>query len=201
MTVGNCSGRLLRRALLGVTLAASLVGAQTATKPAVKKVAEQRANELTLAGLRPGKDGLERARQLYRAPNYKSDKRDSQVVWLSNCGTEMLTVDYDTGNKIQVIRDTEAALAGGTCVPPVPGRWKTGRGLQVGATSQRVVQLYGEPDSRSPSTKNGQPLELWYYAFDWAGENVPQVMEVLCTREADGKAGRVVEITLAAPSL
>ena len=112
MTVGNCSGRLLRRALLGVTLAASLAGAQTATKPAAKKVAEQRANELTLAGLRPGKDGLERARQLYREPNYKSDKRDSQVVWLSNCGTEMLTVDYDTGNKIQVIRDTEAAISG-----------------------------------------------------------------------------------------
>jgi len=26
-------------------------------------------------------------------------------------------------------------------------------------------------------------------------------MEVLCTKEADGKPGRVVEITLAAPSL
>jgi hypothetical protein len=26
-------------------------------------------------------------------------------------------------------------------------------------------------------------------------------MEVLCTREADGKPGRVVEITLAGPSL
>jgi hypothetical protein len=42
---------------------------------------------------------------------------------------------------------------------------------------------------------------LWYYAFDWAGADVPQVMEVLCTREADGKPGRVVEITLAGPSL
>jgi hypothetical protein len=42
---------------------------------------------------------------------------------------------------------------------------------------------------------------LWYYAFDWAGPDVPQVMEVVCTREKDGQAGRVVEITLAAPSL
>ena len=65
----------------------------------------------------------------------------------------------------------------------------------------KVVQLYGEPDSRSPSTKDGQPLELWYYAFDWAGPDVPQVMEVLCTREKDGQPGHVVEITLAAPSL
>jgi hypothetical protein len=42
---------------------------------------------------------------------------------------------------------------------------------------------------------------LLYYAFDWAGADVPQVMEVVCTLEEDGKPGRVVEITLAAPSL
>jgi hypothetical protein len=201
MPSGNCSGRFLRRALLGVTLVATLAGAQTATKPVAKKVAEQRANELTLAGLRPGKDGLERARQLYREPNYQTEKRDSQVVWLSNCGKEMLTVDYDSGNKIQVLRDTETDSPAGKCVSPPPGVWKTGLGLHVGERTSKVVKLYGSPDSKSPSTKDGQPLELWYYAFDWAGENVPQVMEVLCTREADGKAGRVVEITLAAPSL
>lgn len=55
--------------------------------------------------------------------------------------------------------------------------------------------------SRSPSTKNGQPLELLYYAFDWAGPDVPQVLEVVCTAPKDGTPGRVVEITLAASSL
>ena len=65
----------------------------------------------------------------------------------------------------------------------------------------KVMELYGEPDSRSPSTKDGQPLELWYYAFDWAGPDVPQVMEVLSTKAHDGQPGHVVEITLAAPSL
>ena len=39
------------------------------------------------------------------------------------------------------------------------------------------------------------------YAFEWAGPDVPQVMEVLCTPEKDGKPGQVVEITLAAPIL
>ena len=71
----------------------------------------------------------------------------------------------------------------------------------MGDAAQRVVELYGEPESRSPSTKDGQPLELMYYAFDWAGPDVPQVMEVLCTKTAGGKPGRVMEITLAAPSL
>ncbi|MBS1840842.1 MAG: hypothetical protein JST77_08330 [Acidobacteria bacterium] len=77
----------------------------------------------------------------------------------------------------------------------------TGSGLAVSDPAERVVLLYGEPTSRSPSTKNGQPLELLYYAFDWAGPDVPQVMEVVCTVPKDGTPGRVVEITLAAGSL
>jgi hypothetical protein len=73
--------------------------------------------------------------------------------------------------------------------------------LPLEDSASRVMDIYGKRDSRSPSTKGGQQLELLYYAFDWAGPDVPQVMEVLCTMEKDGKPGRVVEITLAAPSL
>jgi hypothetical protein len=40
-----------------------------------------------------------------------------------------------------------------------------------------------------------------YYAFDWAGPDVPQVMKVLCTRDKDGRRGPVIEITLAASGL
>jgi len=40
-----------------------------------------------------------------------------------------------------------------------------------------------------------------YYAFDWAGPDVPQVMEVVCTAPKEGITGLVVEITLAANSL
>jgi hypothetical protein len=36
-----------------------------------------------------------------------------------------------------------------------------------------------------------------FYMFDWAGSDVPQVMEVSCDKET----GRVVEIMLAFPSL
>jgi hypothetical protein len=73
--------------------------------------------------------------------------------------------------------------------------------LAINDPAGKVAQLHGEPDSRSPSTRDGQPLELMYYAFDWAGPEVPQVMEVLCTKDKDGQRGRVVDITLAAPSL
>jgi len=103
--------------------------------------------------------------------------------------------------KIQVIRVSGGPKREANCKTQAPSPWRTGLGLRVSDPTTKVLELYGEPDSRSPSTRDGQPLELWYYAFDWAGPDVPQVMEVLCTREKDGKPGRVIEITLAAPSL
>jgi hypothetical protein len=78
-----------------------------------------------------------------------------------------------------------------------PKNWVTGQGLHIGDSQDQIVGLYGEPNSSGPATKNGQELALMYYQFDWAGSDVPQVMEVLCARDT----GRVVEITLAYPSL
>jgi hypothetical protein len=100
----------------------------------------------------------------------------------------------DSGDRrVVVIRAANWSESKTECAAQPPSPWKTGRGLRVWDSTSAALKLYGEPDSRSPSTKEGQPLELWYYAFDW--------MEVLCTREADGMPGLVVEITLAGPSL
>jgi len=86
------------------------------------------------------------------------------------------------------------------CFGTVPStyKWKTSKGLRLGNECKRSVFLYGEPSFSSPGTKHGQPLELLYYPFDWAGPDVPQAMEVVCTAPKDGGTGRVVEITLAA---
>jgi hypothetical protein len=75
--------------------------------------------------------------------------------------------------------------------------WVTGRGLRLGDPLGRVIEIYGEPDSNGPAVKGDRELEFLYYAFDWAGTDVPQVLEVHCARES----GRVVEITLAFPTL
>jgi hypothetical protein len=198
---GGCSGRFLKGALGGLLLISTLATAQTPQTPTPKKVGAERANELTLAGLRPGRDTASRAVQLYKQPNNKTESQDAQMVWTATCQTQTLSVDLDAGRKIQVVRTVETEWSLGDCLKRSPGPWKTGRGLRVGDAAAKVVQLYGEPDSRSPSTKGGQPLELWYYAFDWAAPDVPQVMEVLCTKKKEGEPGRVVEITLAAPSL
>jgi hypothetical protein len=185
---------------LGATSAAAVHSSQ---QPAAKTAVVYRANEYTLAGLRPGIDRLTRATVLFKKADVNSDPQDSQLTWTDSCHHERLILTYDTEKKIQVIRITSLRHQGtSACASPsTPSAWKTGRGLRLADSDQKLLHLYGPPDSKSPSTRDGQPLELWYYAFDWAGPAVPQVMEVLCTRDSDGQSGRVVEITLAAPSL
>jgi hypothetical protein len=187
-------------AVLGVCVLA-IAGGAWAQIVQAKKAKEHRANELTLAGLRPGRDSAGKAIELYKQPRNKVSEQDTLMIWGETCQMQTLSIDLDAAKKIQVVRTVETPRAPGDCLKPALGPWRTGLGLRVGDSATEVAELYGKPDSRSPSTKEGQPLELWYYAFDWAGADVPQVMEVLCTREADGKPGKVVEITLAGPSL
>jgi len=73
----------------------------------------------------------------------------------------------------------------------------SGRYLLLHDRCKRIEEIYGEAESRSPSVKGGDKLELYLYKFDWAGPNVPQVMEVSC----DASSQTVVEITLAASTL
>jgi hypothetical protein len=158
-----------------------------------------RNDELTLAGLRPGRDALTKAEHLFSKP---VSRGDSGTVWRDECRHQALSIFTDSEGMIAQVTVAEAALdTKHECASPGPGSWITGHGLAIGDSSARVLALYGQPGTRGPSTKGGQQLELFYYAFDWAGPDVPQVMTVLCTPEGDGKPGRVVEITLAAPSL
>jgi hypothetical protein len=193
--------RVLQSLILSMAVACSTLSAQTPKAPTTKKAVVQRANELTLAGLRPGKDNSIRAVQLYKQADLKTLKEDSQLHWSDACRKQTLSMDLDSEMKVQVIRVAEADWLQGDCLRVPPGPWKTGRGLRVQDEAKRVTQLYGQPDSRSPSSKGGKTLELLYYAFDWAGSDVPQVMEVLCTKDSAVQPGRVLEITLAAPSL
>jgi hypothetical protein len=195
-----CSGRLLRRAFFVACLVITIASAQGTQQQPAQKAAAHRTNELMLAGLRPGRDGKSRAMTLFKDGFSHNDLSPDQSSWRDGCRHLSLIVDLDEAKKIQVIRVAKSTTVV-DCVQLPPSPWKTSHGLRVLDSTTRLTQLYGPPDSKSPSTRDGQPLELWYYAFDWAGPDVPQVMEVLCTREQNGQPGRVIEITLAAPSL
>lgn len=186
---------LCASALLFAT--AGIVRVQSAWTKAEAQI--QRHNETTLAGLRPGQSTLGQAQKLY--PLGDSAVRIGTSRLTDPCSHLMLALDTGAGRVIQDVHVELNESISGTCETNRGPQWATGRGLHAGDPAERAVSLYGEPNSRSPSTKNGQPLELMYYAFDWAGPDVPQVMEVVCTAPKHGTRGRVMEITLAAGSL
>lgn len=153
-----------------------------------------------LAGLRPGKDTLVEAEARYKK-KFRRVEPDGRVVWTDGCRKRTLELEVGERSVIQSLTVSSLNPSGdcsGKLDDPLrTALWKTGRGLKLGDPRDRVTDLYGEPNSSGPSAKGSRELELLFYAFDWAGSDVPQVMEVSCERAT----GRVVEITLASPSL
>jgi len=181
-------------------LATSAVG--VAAGGPVQSKSYPRHNETVLARISPGRTSIAMALALWRNPA-KNDEQNHSAAWQS-CDGDELNVDFSEEGIIQSVwlskmkAKPSRACANAVVLAP---KLRTGLGLRLGDAAARVLQLYGEPDSRSPSTKDQQRLELLYYAFDWAGPDVPQMLEVLCTVEKDGKPGQVIEITLSASSL
>ncbi len=183
-------------------LALLSVMATPALSRAPQEKPPRRANELTLAGLRPGKDKMPSASKTLGGIKGEILRDDAEAVhWRDGCNGRELRVERDENHVIQSLTVSKTPAVRDCTDKPTSGRaddaWKTGRGLAIGDKCARVVELYGKPNSRGPSVKGDVELELLYYAFDWAGSEVPQVMEVDCER----RTGQVVEITLASPSL
>ena len=166
------------------------------------RAAPKRANELTLARLRPGRDTLATAKSFYGKRRRSIPPDDANVwTWQDECHKRSLRLEADGHGIIQVLtvaeEESRGDCRGPTGDPSAASSWKTGKGLALGDPRAKVVGLYGPPNSVSPSLRGTHELELLFYAFDWAGADVPQVMEVTC----DHASGRVVEITLSSPSL
>lgn len=73
-------------------------------------------------------------------------------------------------------------------------RWITGHKISAGATTTALPREHGDPGDKSPSTRGGQPLELWYCAFDGAGPTSPRSWRSVTPGEQNGEPGRVVEL-------
>ena len=161
-----------------------------------------RANETLLAGLRPGRDTLAVAEKKFRSKKPSDGPESGIKEWRDECSGRAIRLELDGKFVIQSITITTLESQEGKCGEKRldfldPKNWVTGAGLQIGDSQDRILGFYGEPNSSGPAAKNGKELDLMYYQFDWAGSDAPQVMEVLCARDT----GRVVEITLAFPSL
>ena len=158
-------------------------------------------NELMLARLCPGRELITKARQIYWRP-VETKAGENTLTGVSGSQKQVMNVDVDPGGKILSVRIGDVPeYIEYECAGTPKNMWVTGHGLAIGDPESKASRLYGPPDSGSPSTKGRQQLELLYYAFDWTAPEVPQVMELLCMPEKDGKPGRLVELTLAAQRL
>jgi len=162
-------------------------------------------NELTLGGLRPGVSTLADAERRFGTKNRDTQAETDDIKqWGESCTGRSLRLEVDENGVIQIATVSSLGPRAADCAqkptsngPLTIEKLKSGQGLALGQMKQRVIALYGEPDSAVPTTYEGREFELLYYAFDWAGSDVPQVMEVTCERGT----GRVRKITLAFPSL
>ena len=182
----------------------SLVAMVSAAIPAARGLANsKRAHELTLAGLRPGHDKIAAPQKSFRELERDESVTDA-LLWGDICTHRELRMELDANKVVQTVTVDSNYKPGimAKCLPIVmsPSRLKllaTGHGLQLGDSCDRVAEIYGKPESESPSVRGSEQLELSLYSFDWAGAGVPQVMEVSC----DASSKKVVAITLAASTL
>jgi hypothetical protein len=183
---------------LSVSLLALTVSAGAASQ---KHNSDKGKNELTLAAIQPGRDKLSGVEKQL-GDHLRAEEGDSPGghAWTDPCSGRRLSVEVDREGVIQTVT-ISSSNAHENCKSKVDPKkdalWATGLGIRLGDLSEHVVEVYGAPSSGGPSVKQGHELELMFYMFDWAGSNVPQVMEVSCDKET----GRVVEIMLAFPSL
>jgi hypothetical protein len=183
---------------IGVGVAISGTGSEP-SQPAAG--AASRPYEVSLARLRPGKDHIAEADRIYsremRAPLPGSS---GQPEWYDACTGHFLRVEVDDEGRIESVTISALGPRREDCAANSPDflnrkYWKTGRGLALGDTRKRALELYGPPDSSGPSTQQGRELQLLFYSYEELGAGVPQVMEI--TLEKD----RVVQVTLAFPGL
>jgi hypothetical protein len=188
--------------LLTVQSRPAQVAPQKASTSAPPTSVRRGVNETLLAGLRPGRDTFAVAEKRFKLKNLAGNQDSGIKEWRDDCSGRSIRLELDAKSTIQSITITTLGFQEGKCSDKRvefldPKNWVTGVGLRIGDPQDRIIDYYGEPNSSGPAAKNGQELELMSYQFDWAGSDVPQVMEVLCARDT----GRVVEITLAFPSL
>ena len=197
-----CGSLILALGCAAATAQAQTSPAQAPAPATTAQTAPRRGNETLLAGLRPGRDTVAVAEKRFKVKNAPVEAGSTSREWRDDCSGRSIRLELDAKSVIQTVTITTLGTQEGKCSDKRPDfldprNWLTGLGLRMGDSQDRVVGLYGEPNSSGPASKNGQELELMVYQFDWAGSDVPQVMEVLCARDT----GRVVEVTLAFPSL
>lgn len=162
---------------------------------AVGLAAEQETSELTLAGLRPGRDKLARAVALY-GKRYSEAYANTPdlLVWADPRKHLYLKLELREDKTIDAVTVASFGPDGlAATVLPRTGA-ATGRGLRLGDPMEKALRLYGEPYFQGSSSEGERELLLVVHKFS-AERDQPQILET----SYDARTLRLVKITLSFP--
>jgi hypothetical protein len=178
---------VLSVSLLAVNSVAQNEGAAGASSSQVsrhEKGSTKPAVEYEIAGLRPGKDTIEKAyRRFHKDRVIKELSPPSSALWMDNCNHQMLTVGFDPKGVIREVRIEPAPVSNVDCSPRSYDRSTrarmggTRRGLVFRDSCDRIQQIYGVPQSQAPTVNGGQEFT---YRFD-PGEQGKNMLSLALT--------------------
>lgn len=138
-------------------------------------------NELTLAGLRPGRSTIAQAEALWgKGWQHPARDEDDIFIWCDARAGLQLHLEAAPGGLIHVVTVSR--------MPPAPAprscsatlevrKLRTGRGVHLGATPVQLLRVYGKPFFTGPSSWNGRDVRMIVFNFSWAGTGKPQILE------------------------
>lgn len=179
-TTGKCRAGSL--AVLGWTALAAFVLCATAA-----------AGELTLGGLRPGHDRLERAIKLYGKSHLPVDPNTPELLtWADPGNSQFLRLELNEEKIIQSVTLSSYG-PGAARTASLPAKTlATGKGLRLGDPVEKAVKIYGKPYFEGPSSDGNRKLLLLVHKFE-VPEDEPQIMET----SYDPQTRKLVKIVLA----
>jgi len=151
-------------------------------------------NELTLAGLRPGYSTLHEAEHLYGAHWFHPSPQEKDLyLWNDPARRLLLSAEVDPHGVIRVVSVTRVQRSSDASTALPMRAEATGRGVRLGDTQQRLLQVYGKPFFEGPSSLDGQDVHLIVFNFSWAGADKPQILE-----SSFDASGHLIKMTLSA---
>lgn len=175
--------------LLSVNLQLSIAQDRGSVVPSSTHVAEQtrdsakRVVEYEIAGLRPGKDTVEKAyRRFGKDHVVKHLSGSDSAVWVDVCDSPMLTVTFDRND---IVRDATIQHSPGVTNADCDLKsYSRGVRSRMGGTRHdlvfrdgcdRVQEIYGAPQSQGESAHNKKELK---YRYDLNGRSL--TFDVTC---------------------
>jgi hypothetical protein len=169
-----------------------------------EKAHYKQAIEYEIAGLRPGRDSIDKAYSRFHKDRVLDDSPPNSALWSNPCTQQMLTVSFDTNGIISevkiepapqtnVIFDCDSSAYTRSARARMGG---TGRGLVFRDSCTRVPQLYGAPQLPSRSLLGATDHDLFVYHFDRGVRQGLLTLEIRCD-SAHNKV-QTVELTAAA---